>query len=376
MSKAPKSKKKSSGPKRGLRRGLSALMDDVGMDAIMDDAPTQAPPTPKARKPKAAKKQTTSRTKSKANPQPKSKTKTASKTTAKTTPKKTVAPNVKTSPASEAPDSPITYVAMDQLTRNPDQPRRYFDSALLDELADSIKDKGVLQPVLVRHLPKGAKGDFQRGKKPAYQIIAGERRWQAALKAGLDTIPVFVRDITDREALEIGVVENVHRADLNPMEEALAYKSLLTQFSRTQEDVARAVGKSRPYIANMLRLLNLPESVQTYLAEGKITTGHARAIIAAPNPQQLADMIVEHDLSVRDAESLVRRMKNEENTPVVSKAAKAQKAADVRHVEERLSDALGLSVDLRDKGGRGELRLKYKNGEQLEGLIERLIKSA
>jgi len=349
MSKAPKSKKKSSGPKRGLRRGLSALMDDVGMDAIMDDAPTQAPPTPKARKPKAAKKQTTSRTKSKANPQPKSKTKTASKTTAKTTPKKTVAPNVKTSPASEAPDSPITYVAMDQLTRNPDQPRRYFDSALLDELADSIKDKGVLQPVLVRHLP---------------------------LKAGLDTIPVFVRDITDREALEIGVVENVHRADLNPMEEALAYKSLLTQFSRTQEDVARAVGKSRPYIANMLRLLNLPESVQTYLAEGKITTGHARAIIAAPNPQQLADMIVEHDLSVRDAESLVRRMKNEENTPVVSKAAKAQKAADVRHVEERLSDALGLSVDLRDKGGRGELRLKYKNGEQLEGLIERLIKSA
>lgn len=328
------------GKKRGLGRGLSALMEDVGMEDLVESEKTesvvQTPVKPAA----------------------KAKTK-STKNRGKTKPE----PNVTL-------EKSVNYVPMDQLTRNPDQPRRYFDSTLLEELAESIRDKGVLQPVLVRPLPEGLKaGD----SNVAYQIIAGERRWQAALKAGLDTLPVFVREITDREALEIGVVENVHRADLNPMEEALAYKSLLTQFERTQADVAKAVGKSRPYIANMLRLLNLPEAVQSYLAEGKITTGHARAIIAAPNPQQLADAIVEHDLSVRDAENLVRRMKADENAPAITKASRAQKAADIRHVEEKLADALGLAVDLRDKGGRGELRLKYKTGEQLEELIGRLL---
>lgn len=292
---------------------------------------------------------------------------------------------VKTSPVAAEKKSPkvdstnpgksITYVPMDKLTRNPDQPRRYFDSALLQELSDSIRDKGVLQPVLVRPLPNSVQGDFKEGKTPAYQIIAGERRWQAALKAGLNTIPVFIRDITDQEALEIGVVENVHRADLNPMEEALAYKALHTQFGRTQEDVAKAVGKSRPYIANMLRLLNLPDSVQTYLAEGKISTGHARAIIAAPNPAEIADMIVDNDLSVRDAENLVRRLKQDETRPAIQKIAKAQKEADIRNVEDKLQDALGLTVDLRHKAGKGELRIKYKNSDQLEALIHLLIKT-
>ncbi len=320
------------GKKRGLGRGLSALMDDVGMDGLVDgegvEAPAKAPTT--AEKSEAAK------------------------------------PELQFTS-----EKSIAYVPMDQLTRNPDQPRRYFDSTLLEELADSIRDKGVLQPVLVRPLPEGLK---QGNTKIAYQIIAGERRWQAALKAGLDTIPVFIRDITDREALEIGVVENVHRADLNPMEEALAYKSLLTQFERTQADVAQAVGKSRPYIANMLRLLNLPESVQAYLAEGKLTIGHARAVIAAPNPEQLAEAIVEHGLSVRDAENLVRQMKKEENAPAVTKVIKAQKAADIRKLEEKLTDALGLNVDLRDKNGRGELKIKYKNADQLENLIKILTK--
>jgi len=340
-----------SGKKRGLGRGLSALMDDIGMDALVDSPEVKAPV-------KAPKKTT----KKKAAPK-----KPASKTVAKKPTKKKPAKKKTTT----VTDKSVTYVSMDQLTRNPDQPRRYFDSTLLEELADSIRDKGVLQPVLVRPLPDGLK---QGKTKVAYQIIAGERRWQAALKAGLDTLPVFVRQITDREALEIGVVENVHRADLNPMEEALAYQALLTQFKRTQADVAQAVGKSRPYIANMLRLLNLPDLVQTYLAEGKITTGHARAIIAAPNPQQLADAIVEHDLSVRDAENLVRRMKTEATAPSITKASKAQKAADIRRLEEKLTDALGLSVDLRDKNGRGELRLKYKNIDQLEGLIKVLTK--
>ena len=338
--------KKSTKPARGLGRGLSALMDDVGMDAILEEAP--AKPAPK--KPKKTTK------------------KTPKKTTAKTKP----APKTKSENAPE--NAPITYVAMDQLTRNPDQPRRYFDARLLSELTESIRGKGVLQPVLVRPLPEAQKRAFKGSQKPAYQIIAGERRWQAALKAGLDTIPVFVREITDREALEIGVVENVHRADLNPMEEALAYKSLLTQFERTQEDVARAVGKSRPYIANMLRLLTLPKSVQTYLAEGKISTGHARAIVAAPDPAMLADAIVDRDLSVRDAENWVRRLKQDQTAPALDKAIKAQKQADIRHVENKITDALGLKVDLRDKGGRGELRIKYRNGDQLEALISKLIK--
>ena len=316
---------------RGLGRGLSALMDDVGMEAIVETK--SDPKTDRKAEPVPAEK---------ADPQP-------------------------------VIDRGMTYVAMDQLTRNPDQPRRHFDTDQLEELTNSIRDKGVLQPILVRSLPEHAASAFKGKTKPAFQIIAGERRWQAALKAGLDQIPVFIRDISDVEALEIGVVENVHRADLNPMEEALAYRSLLTQFGRTQEDVAKAVGKSRPYIANMLRLLNLPETVQTYLAEGKISTGHARAIIAAPDPEALADMIVARDLSVRDAESWVRRLKRAQDAPQLEQALRDQKAADTRHVESQLEDALGLKADLRDKGGRGELRLKYKTGDQLEDLIKRLL---
>ncbi len=336
MANAKKTKKKTK-PARGLGRGLSALMDDVGMDSIIQDAPSKT-------------------------------------NEAKTNEDVPVTPEPLHKDENASVHQSINYVAMDQLARNPDQPRRYFDAALLDELTDSIRDKGVLQPVLVRPLPESVRKNIKKGKKPAYQIIAGERRWQAALKAELDTIPVFIREISDREALEIGVVENVHRADLNPLEEALAYKSLLTQFERTQEDVARAVGKSRPYIANMLRLLNLPESVQTYLAEGKITTGHARAIIAAPDPAALADAIVAKDLSVRDAENWVRRLKQEHSGSSLDQAIKEQKQADIRHVEKQITDALGLTVDLRDKGGRGELRIKYRNGEQLEGLIERLLR--
>jgi len=337
------SKKPAKKQARGLGRGLSALMYDVGMDG---DAETEVPVSPSSKSKSSGKKSTAK----------KPATKAAKSTDA--TPAKNL----------------INYVAMDQLTRNPEQPRRHFDQTLLSELSLSIRDKGILQPILVRPLPKSARDSFKGSKKPAYQIIAGERRWQAALQAGLDSMPVFVRDITDQEALEIGVVENVQRADLNPMEEALAYQSLLTQFGRTQQDVATAVGKSRPYIANMLRLLNLPEQVQTYLAEGKITTGHARAIIAAPDPTELANAIVDRDLSVRDAENWVRLIKREDTTPGLERAVKAQKDADTRRVEEQLSDALGLGVDLRHRSRGGELRIKYRKIEQLEALIERLVR--
>ena len=319
--------KKSS--ERGLGRGLSALMSDVSVAA----APKETPKSKNKPKKKPVKK--------------------AVKKTAKTKPE--------TAPANQRG---VTYVAIDQLERNPDQPRKYFDKEKLSELTQSIKDKGVLQPILVRPLPAQ-----KTGKKTHYQIVAGERRWQAALKAKLDAMPVLIRELSDQDVLEIGVVENVQRADLNPIEEALAYQALSEQFKRTQDDIAQAVGKSRPHVTNMLRLLTLPKRAQTYLAKGKISTGHARAIIAAPDPTELADAIAEKGLSVREAEDWVRRIKAAEG-----KVAKipAQKDANTRKVENDLSDILGLVTSLRHKGPGGELRIKYRTGRQLEDLIKRL----
>ena len=314
---------------RGLGRGLSALMSDVSVAAIPKEVPKVK--------------------------------KSPAKKTAKKPSKK---PQVKPTPVSPANQRGVTFVAIDQLERNPDQPRKYFDIEKLAELTQSIKDKGVLQPILVRPLPGQT-----RQKKKHYQIVAGERRWQAALKAKLDAMPVLIRELSDQDVLEIGVVENVQRADLNPIEEALAYQALSEQFKRTQEDIAQAVGKSRPHVTNMLRLLTLPKRAQTYLAKGKITAGHARAIIAAPDPTELADAIAEKGLSVREAEDWVRRIKAADG-----KVAKipAQKDADTRKVENDLSDVLGLVTDLRHKGPGGELRIKYRTGAQLEDLIKRL----
>lgn len=309
---------------RGLGRGLSALMSDVSVAAIPIEEPKEKkPPTKKTAKTKMAK---------------------------------------------SVPNNPnqggVTSVAIDQLERNPDQPRKYFDKEKLAELTQSIKDKGVLQPILVRPLPQKTSKI-----KTHYQIVAGERRWQAALKAKLDSMPVLIRELSDQDVLEIGVVENVQRADLNPIEEALAYQALAEQFKRTQDDIAQAVGKSRPHVTNMLRLLTLPKRAQTYLAKGKITTGHARAIIAAPDPTELADAIAEKGLSVREAEDWVRRIKAADGK---TKSIPAQKDADTRKVENDLSDILGLVTDLRHKGPGGELRIKYRTGKQLEDLIKRL----
>ena len=316
---AKKSKKKSN--ERGLGRGLSALMSDVSIT----DVPVEASPSKKT---------------------------TASKVAKKTESKKV------------SVQRGVTFVAINQLERNPDQPRKYFDKEKLEELTQSIKDKGVLQPILVRPLPKRTSKT-----KEQYQIVAGERRWQAALKAKLDSMPVLIRDLSDQDVLEIGVVENVQRADLNPIEEALAYKALSDQFKRTQDDIAQAVGKSRPHVTNMLRLLTLPKRAQTYLAKGKITAGHARAIIAAPDPTELADVIAEKGLSVREAEDWVRRIKAADGQ---TNKVPIQKDADTRKVETDLSDVLGLKTDLRHKGPGGELRIKYRTSAQLEALIKQL----
>ena len=309
---------------RGLGRGLSALMSDVSVSNVLDD------------------------------------NKNNDQEAAERIPNQTVEPLVSDTPRSNG----VTYVSIDQLERNPEQPRKYFDVEKLEELTQSIKDKGVLQPILVRPLSEQVSS-----KKARYQIVAGERRWQAALKAQLDAMPVLIRKLSDQEVLEIGVVENVQRADLNPIEEAQAYKALSDQFKRTQEDIARAVGKSRPHVTNMLRLLTLPERAQTYLAKGQITAGHARAIIAAPDPAELAEAIVQKGLSVREAEDWVRRIKaaDDQKTKIPHR-----KDADTRNVENELSDILGLKTDLRHKGPGGELRLKYKTSAQLELLIKKL----
>ena len=176
-------------------------------------------------------------------------------------------------------------VSIELLRRNPDQPRRFFDEGDLDDLAASIREKGILQPILVRPAP-GAPGE--------YQIVAGERRWRAAQRAGLHNVPILVREFDDLDVLEIGIIENVQRADLNPLEEANGYKALIERFGRTQDVVALTVGKSRSHVANMLRLLNLPEGVREHLAEGRISIGHARAIASAPDPAALAESIVKH----------------------------------------------------------------------------------
>jgi len=316
---------------RGLGRGLSALMSDV-TPAVASDALIE---TEVAR---------------------------TSAVTEKTSSKNTVP--VSASEEEDTGKRGVMSVSIAQLERNPDQPRRFFDADKLNELTESIRDKGVLQPILVRPLTR----KINHAKKH-YQIVAGERRWQAALKAGLDAMPVLVRELSDQDVLEIGVVENVQRADLNPIEEAMAYRALVDQFSRTQDDIAKAIGKSRSHIANMLRLLTLPKRAQEFLQQGKISTGHARAIISAPDPVALAEDIVEKNLSVREAEDWVRRLKKSADAPLVQKPIKD---ADTRKVESDLMAALGLAVDLKHKSPGGELKIKYTSSDQLDDLIKRL----
>lgn len=248
------------------------------------------------------------------------------------------------------------------LVRNPDQPRRVFAEADIEDLANSIREKGVLLPLLVRSAPN-APGQFQ--------IIAGERRWRAAQKAGLHTVPVIVREMDDLEVLEVGIIENVQRADLNPIEEARGYKVLMDRFGRTQDALAQVVGKSRPHIANMLRLLGLPEGVQDHVLQGRLSAGHARALVTARDPEGLAAEVIANGLSVRQTEALVRKEGLD-----AGKAAPARKvaSADTLSFEQDLQESLGLKVKLVDAGGQGELRLSYKTLEQLEDLRRRLTK--
>jgi ParB family chromosome partitioning protein len=253
-------------------------------------------------------------------------------------------------------------VPIEYLKANPKNPRRHFDGEELDNLAASIREKGILQPILVRPI---------RGKTDAYEIVAGERRWRAAQRAGVHDVPVTLLEINDREALEIAIVENVQRADLNPLEEANGYEHLLEQFKYSQNDLAKVVGKSRSHIANTLRLLKLPNSVKKLLSEGKLTAGHARALLSHDDPEKLAKAIVDGGLNVRDVEALTPA----ERRTAKGKTAKtkaAAKSADVRALERKLTDQLGLSVVINNRGARGELRIRYRSLEQLDAVCRKL----
>jgi ParB family chromosome partitioning protein len=240
------------------------------------------------------------------------------------------------------------------------QPRHQFDTPGLETLAQSIREKGVLQPLLVRRHP---------GLADAFEIIAGERRWRAAQLAQLHEVPVVVREIDDREALEIALVENLQRQDLSPLEEAQAYQRLLDEFAHTQEAVAQAVGKSRSHVANTIRLLELPTSVKQMLDEGRLTAGHARALLGASDPQHLAEEIVRRGLNVRQAERIVKRSKSASNAK-----APREKDADTRAAEHELTLALGMPVKIdptRD-GRAGSLSISYQSLDQLDEVIRRL----
>jgi len=254
----------------------------------------------------------------------------------------------------------IKKLPVDFIIANRANPRRTFDPAQLEELTNSIREKGIMQPLLVRpsedpHL---------------FELIAGERRWRAAQKAGLHEVPVIVRDVGDKEALELAIIENVQRADLNPLEEAMGYGQLIEQFDYTQQDLAQVIGKSRSHVANTLRLLRLPEDVRGMVASGTLTAGHARTLITAEDPASLARQIVSGGLSVREAEALSQQR------DVAGKKkpgeAPAGRNPDTVALERRLSDALGLSVSLAHGERGGKIEIRYKTLEQLDGVCLRL----
>jgi ParB family chromosome partitioning protein len=253
-------------------------------------------------------------------------------------------------------------VPIEFLRPNPRNPRRHFNDMELDELSTSIRAKGILQPILVRAVA---------GAADAYEIIAGERRWRAAQRAGLHDVPVLLLEIGDKEALEIAIIENVQRADLNPLEEAMGYDSLIEQFSYAQADLAKIVGKSRSHIANTLRLMKLPESVKRYLAEGKLTAGHARALLASENPEALARQIIEKGLNVRDVEALAGAQA-EARGKTAKRRPRGAKSADVRALEKKLSEILGLQVEINHRASGGDLRIRYRTLEQLDAVCRKL----
>jgi ParB family chromosome partitioning protein len=258
----------------------------------------------------------------------------------------------------------VLEIPIEFVRPNPDQPRTSFDPEELEELAASIRERGVLQPVLVRPVP---------GQANAYQIVAGERRWRAAQLAGLRGIPALVRDLADQDVMEVALIENIQRADLNALEEARGYDALARRFERSADTIARLVGKSRSHVANTLRLLRLPASVRDHVEAGLLTAGHARALLDLENAESLAERVIVEGLNVRQTEALARKARDPGSSRRERRSPDGDvKDADTRALEADLEDVLGLKVDIRDRGGVGEIRIAYQTLEQLDALCQRL----
>lgn len=249
---------------------------------------------------------------------------------------------------------------VDFIVANRSNPRRSFDPDQLEELTNSIREKGVMSPLLVRPTED----------PHVFELIAGERRWRAAQKAGLHDVPVIVRDVDDKEALELAIIENVQRADLNPLEEAMGYGQLIEQFNYTQQDLAQVIGKSRSHVANTLRLLKLPEDVRGMVSSGTLTAGHARTLITSDDPTALARQIVDRGLSVREAEALSQQRDVAPRRKADNDAG--SRDADTLALERKLADALGLTVALNHSERGGRLEIRYKTLEQLDDICVRL----
>lgn len=260
--------------------------------------------------------------------------------------------------------SGIREVPITSLCANPYQPRHRFREEDLVDLSNSIREKGILQPIVVRPVA---------GQPNAFEIVAGERRWRAAQRAQLHQVPVIVKELTDAESLEIAIIENVQRADLNAVEEAAGYERLMAEFDYTQDTLSKLIGKSRSHVANTLRLLSLPKPVLGLVEEGKLTAGHARALIGHPDAPKLAQEIVSKGMSVREAEALTRKQESARAGKSGASSARMQKDADTAALERSVSEHLGLAVEINHKGDKGgEVTIAYKTLEQLDEVCRRL----
>jgi ParB family chromosome partitioning protein len=253
-------------------------------------------------------------------------------------------------------------VPIEFVKANPRNPRRNFSEPELDELVASIKERGIIQPIVVRPV---------RGVADTFEIIAGERRWRAAQRAGLHDVPIVAIEATDGEALELAIIENVQRTDLNPIEEAMGYQSLADEFDHSQEEIAKIVGKSRSHVANTMRLLKLSDNVKAYIHSGKLSAGHARMLVGQPNAEELAEEILNRGLNVRQVEALARKGGQEQATELKPKR-RSEKSADTVALEKRLSDVLGLQVSVDHRDGSGVLHIHYRDLEQLDEVLRKL----
>jgi ParB family transcriptional regulator, chromosome partitioning protein len=270
-------------------------------------------------------------------------------------------------PASAAAAKSATTARIEQLHPNRAQPRRRFDDDALDELASSIREHGVLEPILVRRREAGG-----------YEIIAGERRWRAAQRAGIHELPIYVRELTDAVAFEAALVENLQREDLNPIETALAFQRLIDEHGHTQEQIAERVGKNRATVANSLRLLKLPEDVLGLLESGQLSEGHGRALLTAPDAsamQKLARAALAEKLSVRETERRARALSDGKSSKTAPAKKPAEKSANVKDLERRLSHTLGTPVAVEDRGGgKGRLEIEYTSYEELDRILARVLR--